>query len=90
MFGWLRRLREAVTPEEANAALLRAAKRRRSPLAARPADPAPGLFAVEAAAPVLFPSDVYPGDGGSAHHGAHAPCDSGHSFGCDASVGSHH
>ncbi len=84
MFDWLRRLGRGETPEEADAALLRAARRRQSPAADRAARP----FAPDPTLP--FPSDLYPSDGSHGHHGAHAPCDGGHSFGCDAAGGSHH
>lgn len=74
MFDWLRRRRQIETPEAAEAARMRA----------------PATVAGDAAlATVLFPTDLYPSDGGTAHHAGGAPCDAGHGFGCDGG-GSHH
>ena len=90
MFDWLRRLRQAETPEEAEAALLRAARRIGSPFTPKRPEHAPASFADDAAvATVLFPTDLYPSDGGAPHHAGGAPCDAGYGFGCDGG-GSHH
>ena len=90
MFDWLRRLRQVETPEEAEAAQLRAARRIGSPFAPKRSERAPASFTGDAAvATVPFPTDLYPSDGGAAHPAGGAPCDAGHGFGCDGG-GSHH